>query len=349
MNARVWPLMLIFALCPALAAAQGYAGLGGDAEGFALPDRTTGFDFPRDHGPHADFRIEWWYVTANLTGPDGRDYGVQWTLFRSALAPREETGWSSPQIWMGHAALTTADQHFVAERWARGGIGQAGVEAEPFHAWIDDWEMRGPMLGEVTMSAAGGEFSYELDLKADRPFVPQGEAGYSVKSAAGQASRYYSQPFYEARGTLTLPSGTVPVTGTAWLDREWSSRPLTESQTGWDWFSLSFETGERFMGYRLRDREAPPYAVATWIAPDGTPEPYPDGAFTAEPLETREVAGRPVPVRWRVRLPDRRLDVEVEALNPDAWMTTSFPYWEGPIRVTGSHEGRGYLEMTGYE
>jgi len=25
-----------------------------------------------------------------------------------------------------------------------------------------------------------------------------------------------------------------------------------------------------------------------------------------------------------------------------------FPYWEGPVFATGSHEGRGYLEMTGY-
>jgi predicted secreted hydrolase len=30
-------------------------------------------------------------------------------------------------------------------------------------------------------------------------------------------------------------------------------------------------------------------------------------------------------------------------------MATSFPYWEGPIRFEGSHHGRGYLEMTGYD
>lgn len=103
------------------------------------------------------------------------------------------------------------------------------------------------------------------------------------------------------------------------------------------------------MGYRLRDTDAPPYAVATWIAPDGTPEPYPDGAFDAEPLETHRVAGRDVPVRWHVRLPDKGLDVEVSAINPDAWMETRVSYWEGPVRISGSHDGRGYLEMTGYE
>ena len=33
----------------------------------------------------------------------------------------------------------------------------------------------------------------------------------------------------------------------------------------------------------------------------------------------------------------------------DAWMGLSIPYWEGPVTVTGSHAGEGYLEMTGYE
>ena len=59
--------------------AQGYAGLGGSAEGFDTPDPDYVFSFPRDHGPHPSFRIEWWYLTANLTGADGQDYGVQWT------------------------------------------------------------------------------------------------------------------------------------------------------------------------------------------------------------------------------------------------------------------------------
>jgi len=179
--------------------------------------------------------------------------------------------------------------------------------------------------------------------------VPQGDQGYSVKSEAGQASHYYSQPFYEVTGTLTLPSGEIPVTGNAWLDREWSSQPLTETQTGWDCFSLTFDTGEKLMGYRLRDEAAPLYAVSTWIAQDGTPTPYPPGAFSADPLTETQVAGREVPTRWQVTLPDRGVDVTVGAINPQSWMDTAFPYWEGPVTVTGSHEGIGYLEMTGYD
>ena len=44
---------------------------------------------------------------------------------------------------MGHAAVTRADPHRFSEIFARGGVGQAGVDAKPFQAWIDAWQMRG--------------------------------------------------------------------------------------------------------------------------------------------------------------------------------------------------------------
>ncbi len=344
MNVRV----LLLLLWPVLAQAQGFAGLGTASEGFETPERPAEFSFPQDHGPHPDFRVEWWYLTANLQGADGTDYGLQWTLFRTALAPGEVAGWSSPQLWMGHAAVTTPQGHFVAERLARGGIEQAGVTADPFEAWIDDWSLAGPDFDQLTMTAQGADFAYDMTLVAQGPLVFHGDDGYSVKSAGGQASYYYSQPFYDIAGTLELPEGPVPVTGQAWLDREWSSQPLSEDQTGWDWFSLSLGEG-KLMGFRLRQTDGSHYTAATWISAEGVATAYPDGAFQAEPLGVTTVAGREVPTTWAVRLPDRGVDVTVTALNPRAWMQTSVPYWEGPVRVDGSHQGRGYLEMTGYE
>lgn len=342
MNVRVF---LVFWLWATSAVAQGFAGLGTEAEGFAIPDPAYRIEFPQDHGPHPDYRIEWWYLTATLEGEDGHDYGVQWTLFRTAMQPGEAEGWDSPQIWMGHAAVTSADEHLFAERLARGGIGQAGVISEPFQAFIDDWRMEG--IDRMRVTARGAEFAYDLELVADGPLVLQGEGGYSVKSPDGQASHYYSQPFYRVSGVLDLPGGSVNVSGQGWLDREWSSQPLSEDQHGWDWFSLQFEDGARLMGFGLRGLETV-FTSATWIDPDGTTTAFTDGALRLTPLNRALVAGRNIPVEWRVELPARGVDVEVEALNPGAWMGVSFPYWEGPIRVRGSHEGRGYLEMTGY-
>ncbi|MHB0951198.1 MAG: lipocalin-like domain-containing protein [Allorhizobium sp.] len=339
--------------------AQGFAGLGTTAEGFAMPEPGVALRFPEDHGPHSDYRIEWWYLTANLKAADGTDYGVQWTLFRSALAPGDTKGWDSQQIWMGHAAVTTAAKHYVAERLARGGIGQAGVTAEPLSAWIDDWQMQGRVTPEMAVAgsdalsaldlrASGTDFRYDLKLDARGPLVPQGEGGYSVKSAQGQASYYYSQPFYAVAGTLTLPEGEVAVTGQAWLDREWSSQPLAADQTGWDWFSLHLDTGEKLMAFRMRD-SGEGYRSGTWISPEGKPSPLPPGELKVTPLETARVEGRNLPVRWRVEVPGRNFSVTTEVLNTEAWMKVQFPYWEGPIRFTGSHDGRGYLEMTGYK
>ncbi len=346
MSVRVLLLLLVL---PLSAFAQGFAGMGSDAEGFAVPERPAVFDFPTDHGPHPDFRIEWWYLTANMTGPDGTPYGLQWTLFRSALAPEAGAGWRAPQVWLGHAAVTTPDAHFVAERLARGGVGQAGAEAAPFAAWIDEWQMTGSDFDRMTLNAAGLDFAYQVTLTAQGPLIFHGEGGYSVKSAAGQASYYYSQPFFALEGTLTLPEGKVAVTGNAWLDREWSSQPLAEDQTGWDWFSLSFDGGDKLMGFRLRQSDGDYFSAATWITPDGQTQALPNGAFTARPLRTAAVAGRDVPVKWQVSLPDKGVDITVEAVNDAAWMATSIPYWEGPVTVTGSHAGVGYLEMTGYE
>ena len=341
-------LLLVMIAWPHFVSAQGFAGLGTAADGFSVPNPNPTFDFPADHGAHPDFRIEWWYLTANLQDADGVDYGLQWTLFRSALAPVAGLGWDAPQLWMGHAAVTTPDAHFVAERLARGGVGQAGVTADPFEAWIDEWALSGDWQ-TMTMRAAGSDFAYDMMLQASGPLVFHGDDGFSVKSASGQASYYYSQPFFEIEGTLRLPSGDVAVSGDAWLDREWSTQPLAAGQNGWDWFSISFDDGAKMMGFQLREDGAKAYTSATWINANGVAEPFPDGAFSAEPLAAHTVAGRDVPVEWRVTLPAKGVDVTVTAQNNDAWMATSVPYWEGPVLVTGSHTGRGYLEMTGYE
>ncbi len=351
---RAIPLMLTL-LMPAQTTAQGFAGLGTTTEGFATPKPEPAFRFPQDHGPHPDYRIEWWYLTATLRSADGTPYGLQWTLFRTALRPGEgsgataASGWRSAQIWFAHAAVTTPDRHFATERFARGGIGQAGVTPAPFRAWIDEWHLEGPDFDQLDLHAQGADFGYDMALQAEGPLIFHGADGYSVKSRDGQASYYYSQPFYRISGTLALPDGPVAVTGEAWLDREWSSQPLSDNQSGWDWFSLSFESGAKLMGFQLRQTDGAPYTAATWIDAEGETQAFPDRAFAATPLDTAQVAGRVVPVRWRVQLPAKGLDATVEAVNPQAWMGVSIPYWEGPVTLTGSHDGTGYLEMTGYD
>ncbi|MDR5876605.1 lipocalin-like domain-containing protein [Vreelandella gomseomensis] len=354
---------------PSDAAPQGFAGLGANAEEFAQADASTPLSFPRDHGAHPDYRIEWWYLTANLEDDQGQPLGLQWTLFRQALTPPDErpdpAPWTADQVWMAHMGISRGATHVAAERFARShsqhANGQAGVNAAPFEAWIDDWVLKSPedaSFEDFTLSAYSGEgadrFGYSLTLEPQGPLVQHGENGFNAKTVEGQGSRYYSQPFLQITGQVTLNGETREVSGQGWLDREWSSQLLTPEQTGWDWFSLHLNDGRKLMAYRLRGggEDGGDYAFAHLISADGETELIGADRVTLTPLKTQPVAGRDMPTRWSLTLPDADLQLTVEARHPNRWMPTSVPYWEGDVVVRQSETqekiGVGYLEMTGY-
>ncbi|MGE0022377.1 MAG: lipocalin-like domain-containing protein [Hyphomicrobium sp.] len=346
-------LMVALAYAGSRAIAGGFAGLGEEAAGFAEVVPGRAMTFPEDFGAHPEFRIEWWYVTANLANASGARYGVQWTLFRQALSPGpERAGWANQQVWMGHAAVTSAGSHRFAETLARGGVGQAGVTARPFKAWIDDWTFASVEgadgLSATTLSATAKDFSYALTLTSKRAPVLQGESGTSVKSERGQASYYYSQPFFEVAGTLEVDGRSVAVTGQAWMDREWSSQPLASDQKGWDWFSLHLPGDEKLMLFRLRSDTGGAFRSGNWIGADGSVAALASDDIVLTPGGVTEVAGRRLSLAWTVEVKSRGLKVMTVPLHAQSWMGTAFPYWEGPIRFSGSHAGVGYLEMTGY-
>lgn len=347
--------LALAAFSPRATLAQGFAGLGANAQSYAQVTPGRKFSFPADHGPHPDFRIEWWYVTANLADAGGTAYGAQWTLFRQALQPGPQRGgWENQQIWMAHAAVTSADTHRFSETYARGGVGQAGVTAQPFAAWIDSWQMRGTdgfdanTISPIDVTAKGKDFECALHLDAHHPLVLEGDGGYSRKSEREQASYYYSQPFFEASGHLAIDGKPINVNGRAWMDREWSSQPLAADQTGWDWFALHFDTGEKLMLYRMRETSGHDYVSGNWILPSGATHQLSPADVTMTPATPIDVAGRKIPVQWQIAIPALKIAIETAPFNPHAWMGTSFSYWEGPIHFAGSHAGVGYLEMTGY-
>ncbi len=362
------PLLAALLLLALPAAAQdvseGFDMMRTEAEDFAEVRPDTPVSFPEDHKAHPDFRIEWWYITSNLRDAAGTPLGLQWTLFRFALRPGGTpensgpgAGWAAPQIWMGHAAVTTAESHHHAERFARGGIGQAGVTVDPFRAWIDDWGFVHTGAGgagafsPLRMTARGEDFAYDVTLTAEGPMVLQGQDGYSVKSELGQASHYGSQPFFTVSGEVEIEGEARAVTGRAWMDREWSSQPLAERQTGWDWLSLHLDEGPspgtKLMVYRLRHEDGDDYVTGNWITPEGQSTRIAPGEVTMTALGEEEVtAGRVMPVRWRVEIPGRDLRIETAPLNPRAWNALSTAYWEGPVTFEGTHGGEGYLEMT---
>lgn len=318
---------------------------------FSSADRNYRITFPKDHGPHENFRIEWWYFTANLKSDTINDLGIQWTLFKSNLKPTSTKKSNHLNgFWMAHSAITTKNFHFFEERFAREDSEQAGVTQMPFKAWIDNWTITGDdKMQTIHLDSSGIDFSINLTFSTKSLPVLQGTNGYSQKSANGAASHYYSQPFYNVDGWVILNGERHSVEGLGWLDREWSSNLLDSNQLGWDWFSLHLDNGQKIMLFKVRHDDGDDYLSGSWIGRDGTKKPLKASEIHLEVTSYSTINGKKIPTKWKIELiGPTPLTINTESLNIGSWMDVSFPYWEGPISFSGDFSGVGYLEMTGY-
>lgn len=327
--------------------------------GFARAYEPRAFQFPADHGAHPEYATEWWYLTGNLHTQSGQRFGYQFTLFRVGLRPGEaaqDSAWRTNQVYMGHLAISDigAQQHHSAERFARAAAGLAGARVSPFEVWLGAWSMRGGAeLFPLSVSAQHENIGLSLRLQTgDKPLVLQGDRGLSRKSAApGNASYYYSFTRLPTSGELRIGDTVYNVQGDSWMDREWSSSALDPDQAGWDWFALQLEDGRELMYYQLRNRQGGthPFSRGTLVDNDGRVHSLLPEQVRLKPLRYWQTGdGTRYPVGWRLQAPEYGLDLEVNAAIDDQLMDHSVRYWEGAVEVSGSHRGRGYLELSGY-
>lgn len=341
-----------------------------DTVGYDRAIRPRDFVFPADHGPHPGFKTEWWYYTGNLQGRDGRPFGFQFTLFRTALVPPDrwtdrDSPWATHQLYMGHFAVSDiAGRRFhAAERFSRGDARLAGAQAEPFRVWLEDWVTDAPdhapgdPFPPFRIVAGDGPVHLELMVTHGKPPVLQGDRGLSQKGdGTGNASYYYSLTRLAASGRMMAWGDTVPVTGSAWMDREWSTSALGENQVGWDWFALQLADGRELMYYQLR-------------RDDGSPDPLSKGAWVETDASYRRIGSDEVdltvtdywdsprggryPAGWELALPGENLRLTVMPRLADQELPVSIRYWEGSVAVSGTSRGEpvsgvGYVELTGY-
>lgn len=340
----------------------------GDGWRYARPGWR--FEFPRDHHAHPEFKTEWWYVTGHLQTEDGRELGYQVTFFRQGMQTPKAVAatrsrWLTGDVHLAHSAFSDkgGGGFEFDHRLSRGVFGEAGNSAPSDNqteqgddrvAWIDDWDMRW-QADRFTTTFSVGDTRFELELVPKKPPVFHGRDGYSSKGAGvGAGSHYYTFTRLETRGTMTAADGTdVKVGGLSWMDREWSTSVLSDGQVGWDWFSLQLDDGSDLMAFQLRreDGTVDPNNHGTWVDPSGAARHLDSGEFSLEPVRSWRSpdTGAEYPVAWRLRVPELSVDLEVEAvLDRQELVLTPVVYWEGALKVGGSHGGRGFLEMTGY-
>lgn len=334
--------------------------------GFIVADGSRPLTFPADFGAHPDFRTEWWYYTGNLQTAKGRHFGFDLTIFRMGQAPPtaelpNDSNWSSRDLYFAHFAVSDiSSNHFYAfQRYSRPGSGLAGAEADPYHVWLEGWNITQRTKGLYQLQAEQEQIALDLTLTDETGVILQGENGYSRKGKnPTNASYYYSQPRLRADGSLKINGAQYEVSGLTWNDHEFSSGALDESQIGWDWFSLQFDDGAALMLFQIRERGGgiSDSASGTFIAADKTSQPLHKSDFEITVLDhwmSPHTQGT-YPSSWKVHIlkPDCSLDVK-------PWMSEqeiNFPpiaYWEGAVHFEGTcngvpTRGDGYIELTGY-
>jgi predicted secreted hydrolase len=328
--------------------------------------------FPRDHGAHPEFGIEWWYATGWLQPQNASNgtpaFGFQLTFFRSrtGVAQQIESRFAARQLLFAHAALSdvAAKRLVHAERIARWNgdalAPRAAAAPSDTRMHIGAWHFaRNANRYDARLGDDNAGFAFELALTPTQPLLLQGDQGLSRKGPhPDNASHYYSQVQLAVQGQLTTASrGRVPVRGRAWLDHEWSGSLMPDSAVGWDWIGINLDDGGALTAFRLRDaRGAAVWSGGSHRAADGALRVFANGEAVFEPLQTWTSAATRAtyPVHWRLRCPAGEFEVQAlfEAQELDGRGSTGSVYWEGlsSLKRTqdGARVGWGYLEMTGY-
>lgn len=315
-----------------------------------LPDEHV--SLPDDFKFHPNYQHEWWNYFAKLHDKNGGIYNVQWSYFRVATDERENRGWQNPQLYISHIVISHGTQVWRQQRVARGGIGQAGMQNRPFSLWIDNWNWRSlgmtPFPGKLDV--ATDDFSVDLNTQTSGPFVVNGDRGFQVKHALQSVASFsFSAPFLNVKGHLNVDGQRIPVSGSAWTQKEWGSGLIGAGQQGWDWFTFNLDDGRALTVSRYRHHGQMPHIFGTLSTRSGKVINLSEKEVMIQPIQVTSLSnGKRLPLQWVINVPEYDINLTTRVVNTNMWLPFVIPYWEGPTTASGSNDAWGFMQLTGY-
>jgi predicted secreted hydrolase len=296
---------------------------------------------PKDDAPH-QAKMEWWYYNGHLTTETGKSYSFHDTVFLV-------NGLMS--VMVNHFSFSDyqTGRHYIDQHRTGGNLSSGTSNRFDFIA--DDWNMSGGN-GIDKLQVSTSEVGFNLDLISMQPPVFQGKDGIISMDSAG-SSYYYSRPRMAITGSVKINGRTEAVKGIAWFDHQWGD--FSTLQLSWDWFSLQLDNDSDIMIYQLRDKSNRPVLYTGSITQNGNTEMLSSSDFSISNGKkwTSSKTGFSYPIEWQIKIPKKNIDVTTKSMLSDsefdARLTTYLVYWEGAVKVTGTHTGQGFMELSGYE
>ena len=317
------------------------------------------WEFPSDHGIHPDYDTEWYYITGHLVDTNNTLHGFQVTFFRHKLSQVKDSTslWNSPHLYTAHFAFTNGetDVFYHDETMGRASFGLADGETNHMNIYINDWQLN-MVNNTIQISIKSKEHDFKLNVTPSKPILFHGDNGFSQKSTnKDRFSYYYSFTRLEGNGTYSNGSKIYTFkSASAWMDREIFNTLLDNEQIGWDWFAIQLDDGTDIMAFQVRSDLKTPYYSGTILPKTGKKITLSKKDFSLTPLAywTSPKSKQQYPTTWQLQIPKHAIDVTIKARYDyqELHNTVPFPfyYWEGQSLVSGSHQGRAYMELVGY-
>ena len=301
----------------------------------------TVVQLPQDDAAHNNY-MEWWYYNGQLETDSGDRYYFHFAFFVVDTMVTQS---------VAHLSLleNRSGRHYTDQKITPGKPSRHIVNGFDFN--LQGWQLAGGN-GSDKLEAGSSEFRLKLHLAEASPPVMHDGSGLLDFGTAG-SSYYYSRPRMEIQGELELGGEKKGVTGVAWFDHQWGDFDV--NQLGWDWFALQLDDGTDIMIYLLFDSRHQPVLQTASFTQEGK-----TALLTATEIEVAateqwvsERSGIAYPMGWRVNIPSREMALMlkpvIKASEFDGRATTNKVYWEGAVEIGGTHSGRGFVEMSGYD
>ena len=297
-------------------------------------------NLPADDAPHQNFS-EWWYYNGHLQTKNKNRFAFHYVVF----------------LIQNVTSYTVTHASFIDEATGRHYTHQQRTGGNPSDGTVNKFHF---LIGDSLMSGSDGvdkltvstpDFSFDLDLQSSVPTVFQGGTGLLDFKHAGE-SFYYTRPRMNIMGTAGPKGKEQPVSGIAWFDHQWGDFYTTDMR--YNWFSLQLDDGADIMIFEISSNGAPILFGGTYTKA-GKTSVFSRDQFNTQATEqwTSKKSGVTYPMGWRVNLPGQNINLTltpvIETSEFDGIRTILSRYWEGPVNISGSQTGRGFVEMHGYD
>ncbi len=314
-----------------------------------LAERTAALpplNLPADDAAHAS-GMEWWYYSGILDAQPGSGrYAFHVAVFVANSLIKHT---------VMHVALTDLQAGQRRVQQSRTGGVPAKLAQQGFDFQQEGWRIAGSGASHSIKADFDG-IELALRLQDQNPVVAHRAAGSATPGLLdfGESgiSYYYSRPRMAAEGQLRIGrNAPQQVRGPVWFDHQWGEFDVT--RLGWNWLALHLSDGSDVMVYQLFGRDGRGIVTTGTVTQAGQSRPLAPGEVELTPQRrwTSPRSRIEYAVDWSLRLPSGTYRVQpfLDDSEFDASTTSANIYWEGPVKLSGSGQGEGFMELSGYE